>query len=148
MLMHMMSCSSFSASNTRGVTSRNASSSSRSIILLICNNQAKPLDIRTTSATRPHWRRIKSPQQRKKFYCIFHGEDLGHPTIDCPKTKEIKDRMARAVPTNNQRDIAHTYEPHLYPHPHYQNEHPYYPQHQQNYNHAFPSNRAFSTKKD
>jgi hypothetical protein len=33
------------------------------------------------------------PQQQRKLYCVFHGEDVVYSTRDCPVTKEAKDRM-------------------------------------------------------
>ena len=69
--------------------------------------------------------RGRGPQQPRRFYSVFHGEDSEHPTRDCPETKATKDRMARVAPADNQRSIAHTYQPHPYNHHHYQNEHSY-----------------------
>jgi hypothetical protein len=37
-----------------------------------------------------------------------------HPARDFPETKETKDCMARAVPTNNKRAISHTYHSNQY----------------------------------
>jgi hypothetical protein len=68
--------------------------------------------------------------------------------MNCLETKVTKDQMAKAARADNQRSIAHTYQPHPYHHHYYQNEHPYYPQHKQNHNLVFPSNHACSTKTD
>jgi hypothetical protein len=74
--------------------------------------------------------RGRGPQQPRRFYCLFHGEDSAHPTRDCLETKATKDQLARAASTDNQRVIAHTYQPQQYNQHQYQNEHPYYPQQQ------------------
>jgi hypothetical protein len=49
-------------------------------------------------------------QPPRRFYCLFHGEDCAHQTRDCPETKVIRDRMARAQPADNPRVVAHTYQ--------------------------------------
>jgi hypothetical protein len=72
-----------------------------------------PQQNRNTNVTKGRGRG-RGPQQPRRFYCVFHGEDCEHPTRDCPETKATKDRMARAAPADNQRAIAHTYQPHLY----------------------------------
>jgi hypothetical protein len=98
------------------------------------------------SATRPQQQHNQGKRQRlgrlqpRIFYCVFHGEDSGHPTMNCVETKVTKDRMPRAAPADNQRSIAHTYQPHPYHHHHYQNKHPYYPQHQKTTIQSSPAN--------
>jgi hypothetical protein len=39
-----------------------------------------------------NWNKNHSQKQRRP-YCVFHGENTGHSTIDCPETKETHQRM-------------------------------------------------------
>jgi hypothetical protein len=63
-------------------------------------------------------------QQPRRFYCLFQGEDCAHPTRDCPETKAIRDRMARAEPAYNPRVVAHTYQQPPQPYNHGPAPHP------------------------
>jgi len=60
-----------------------------------------------------NWNRNQSQKQRRP-YCVFHGENAGHSTKDCPETKETQERMKNkqtAQPPTQQsaREVNTTY---------------------------------------
>lgn len=46
---------------------------------------------RTNQNARTNWARDQEgSNKQKKMYCVFHGEDKGHTTKNCPETKKIR----------------------------------------------------------